>query len=123
MSTTTGFDAAATIPVGATLTRVYFCEPDDYTPSSRHGEHDTYVEALEASIAAKQRVLAAAADTDRIVHERLTIDVRWLLAYPDGGSLDTVAQRTRYDNLAEAIEHAERIRKYAPTAGAAGRST
>lgn len=116
MPTTIGYDAAAAIPVGATVDRVYFCEPGSYTHASERGEFDTYLAALEAAIAHQQARLDTAADDDE-VPTRIWIDVRWSMSYPAGGSKDAAMSRTSYADVVDAIEHAARIRRDAPAGG------
>lgn len=107
---TTGFHQAAAIPLGATITRRYFCEPG-HGAIARNGEFGTHRDALVMAIEAKKAALDAQ-PRDGLLSETIVIDVRWVMAFPDGGSQDSLAERFTYDNLADAQAHVGRIDKF-----------
>lgn len=115
---TRGFHQAATVPVGASITRVYFCEPGVGSPA-RRGEFETHRDALAVAIEAKTEALAAQ-PKDGLLPETITIDVRWVMSYPTGSGptsgTDTLAERYTYDTVADAQAHLGRIDKYATPA-------
>lgn len=109
---TTGFSQAGSVPVGTTISRVYFCEPGHGGPVSKHGAFDTYSQALTAAIAGKREELAKQ-PLDSLFPESITVDSRWVLTYPTpSGSRDVVAERTSYDSLADAEAHLARMIKF-----------
>ena len=121
METTTGYRRAKNIEPGTTITRVYFCEPGQYTVSADGAEYATYEDALIGAIArhraAEKKHRAAYAETpdDRYLPlpEKFSIDCRWVMRKPEeaavGGSLDEVISRTTYQTLAEGVDHLNRL--------------
>lgn len=114
---TTGIDDANHVPVGATLTRVYHCQPGHGT-LAKNGEHDTYAAALTVAVEALRTALDAA-PADSLLPETITIDTRWAFKFPESSrpaaGLDTVARRTTYDTLADAVAHLDRVATYTGT--------
>lgn len=119
-----GYEGAERTPVGATVTRVYFCEPGQYAKA----EYDTYPEALDAALArhteaeATHRTHYATTPDDRYLPlpERFAIDCRWMMTWPadpangiHSTGIDTVMNRTTYQSLDEGFEHLTLFRAYA----------
>lgn len=108
MTTLTG------IPVGATLTATYWAVPGHYGPGTTHASRG---DALAAAIDIRQaQVDAPAANPANRGYphpERIDVDLRWKMAYPDGGGIDMVAERFTYDSLAEARRALELAVRYA----------
>ena len=121
---TTGFEAAASVPVGAVIERVYFVEPGT-SGYPAQGEREDYRDALVASIAAHEAAEARNRQARRHepdsvylpLPERFSIDCRWKMSYPHGGGIDTVASRTTYDSIAEAKAHLDRIDRHSAPKG------
>ncbi len=115
---TTGLDNAAGIPVGATLTAATWHVAGLYGPGH---PHETERDALLTGIALiEERIERHNAAYASLAHgpvsdppERFSVDLRWRMAYPEGGGIEFTARRTTYADLAEAREHLARIDKYA----------
>jgi hypothetical protein len=80
---TTGLDGAALIPIGATLVKAAWFIPGLYTEGA---EYPSRLAALEyiASLEPKSSK---------------TLDLRWKLAYPNGGGQDLVIQRIVFGTM------------------------
>jgi hypothetical protein len=103
----------ANIPVGSTITARYWTIPSNYTVGSNHA---TKTEALAVAIDELQARVNAhntrPENKNCPLPERLWVDLRWEVAYPDGGGVDTVAERFEYPDLAsarQALDFAKRI--------------
>jgi len=113
MAKTTGFHDAGLVPVGSVLAHAYWTTPTGYTTGT--DEYASRGDALLAAIRAKEAQVAEhARGMNRSVPlpERITIDLRWHLKYPNGGGLETVAERCEYESIAEAKAALQRLIDY-----------
>lgn len=110
---------ARIIPVGSVIERRYWSAPRGYVNPG--AEFETEIDALAYAVA-NLKAEVQAHDTRRSgksvpwnvpLPERITIDLRWVVKYPQGGSIDTPVTRTIYANIADAEAALERQIKFA----------
>lgn len=104
----TGLDNAPLIPVGSTVTAATWHLAEHYGPGiARETERD----AILAGIAMIEERIAKGTYHDG--HSQFSIDLRWKMAHPEGGSTEFTVRRQTYDTVEEAREHVENIDRYA----------
>lgn len=112
---TTGLDSAPLIPVGSTLIAAYWTAPHGYVNPGE--SYETKDKALEAAIARMTEAVEAHSHSMNAsvpLPEKITLDYRWTLGAPGGGSTDLVAQRNVYASIADAEEALELYRRFTP---------
>jgi hypothetical protein len=114
---TSGFNLAHMQPIGAVLSSITFCVPSHYSVGTEFNSHE---EAL-AYVIAKMQGAVARHDAwygDQPgapgMPERITIDIRWTLDNPAGGSWNGPAERYEYVNIAEAQGALAHRMKFSP---------
>lgn len=115
----TGLDISYSKPMapGTVVREVYWTVPTAY---SERGRFATQQEAITAGMADVRKKLAqhAAAYPDEATRvpfpEMFSVDLRWEIDYPTGGSSNFTATRMQYLDLASAEAALDRIRRYAP---------
>lgn len=109
----TGFDAAGSVPEGAVIERIYYAVPSNIVPliDIDNDQRGSMAQALDAAI--KNATETEAKVTLPSFKAHVTVDVRWVMKYPQGGGQDTVAQRFHYDDIADAQAHLDRINRFA----------
>jgi hypothetical protein len=103
------------IPVGATVTRIYWTVPGMYTVGSEHADHaDALEQAVEnlAQLIEQHEKFYAKADGTLPANflplpERIFVAQRWAMAWKSasgslGSGIDTEVQRFEYESLEEA---------------------
>jgi hypothetical protein len=124
---TDGLSSATSIPVGATIVSTRWHIAGHYGPSIE--SYDTQRDALVAGIAqTEERVAQYSRGQHHVSAERLTVDLRWKMKWPanspdangrtsPASGIETTVSRSRYETLADAREHLDRIDRYS-TVGA-----
>lgn len=114
--TGTDISLVSRIPEGATIKRAYWALPDNGTIGPEFTDESA---ALRVAIDAKEAAVAKHNEfypnvlTRMPLPETITLDYRWLMDYPGGGSIDFDVSRFVYENLTEAREALNRLERFA----------
>jgi hypothetical protein len=118
---TTGFDSAWMVPVGATVTRVYWCVAETYGPGAEQPDQAAAVTAglhrHDERVEAYREQQGAGADIWPYPDHGFSVDLRWTMKYPGGsggvgGGIDATVTRHTFESTAEAREWLARHEKY-----------
>lgn len=107
----TGLDQAPQIPVGSTITTTGWHITEHYTVGDRY---ETEADALREAIRRVHLTMDEYnARGQAFYGGQITIDLRWFVAFPEGGGMDFPARRMHYPSVGQAQEHLDRIERIA----------
>lgn len=117
----TGLNSTTSVltPIGSIIERAYWSAPHGYVNPGP--EYATELEALEAAVermkgeVARYELNQGSYWAKEVpLPERITIDLRWFIRYPQpkGGGVDAVISRFEYENIAAAEAAIERHKKF-----------
>ena len=126
---TTGTNSATigNIPTGTTLMRAYWAVPGYGSIGAQFADQAaalrTAIDATQAAVGKHNNHYAPDTGTAPTpknsvipLPQRITLDLRWILGYPEGGGTDIVMSRIEYDDIADAQYHLNLLDKFAPAA-------
>ena len=107
--------SAQQIPEGAVIAKTYWSAPRGYVNPGP--EFSTDVEAIEYAVAELRKLIKQheefyAGQKILPLPESITLDLRWTIQLPQGGSYDTVAARQSFKDIAAAEHRLALIEKY-----------
>lgn len=106
-----------TIPLGATVDRIYWAVPGYGTTGIEfETEHEALAHALDTMKEIINQHIEHHGVADSANHpQTIYVDLRWHMTFPNQYGVtgsDFVASRTTYDDIADAQSHLDRIKRY-----------